>query len=180
MEDDEALATTSKDAQEKGAMQYQLQFVTTLSVNVDSKAEKKRNQKIIRQTVMKNFRRQQATEKAQSKGKGKKALASSAKADVGEQCNGDASSATSTFAVSRSSSTDWHENDDKSELRNEKSKSTHQELQMPHAAADPITPLGAGRIDPFQTFATDTNCHMSELIDHCESSFFQHVFLMQY
>jgi len=32
----------------------------------------------------------------------------------------------------------------------------------------PITPLGAGRIDPFQTFSSKIGSHVQELIDHCK------------
>lgn len=33
----------------------------------------------------------------------------------------------------------------------------------------PITPLGAGRIDPFRMSSSDTGLNMHELIDHCRS-----------
>jgi hypothetical protein len=35
---------------------------------------------------------------------------------------------------------------------------------------DPISPLGAGRVDPFDSFPIRTDAYISQLIDHCEST----------
>jgi len=169
MVDDEAPATTSqtKDGPEKAGDQFQLQFVTTVSVNVPSKAEKKRNQKIIRQTVMKNFRQQQRTEK--SKPKGKKKLAATSSSDPeGEELETDGPSSAASQSTSRSHSISSSESGRKIAAERSETQSSSRASQSPYELGSPITPLGAGRIDPFRSTYADNKSHMHELIDHCK------------
>jgi hypothetical protein len=172
MEDDEALATTSQVSKEKSAGQFQLQFVTTVSVNIPSKAEKKRNQKIIRQTVMKNFRQQQKSEKSKPKERSQRglAVASSSNPD-GEEFQADAPSSSSSWSTTASQSSSLSGSDNKKELgRNESRRSSRQTSQNRSPLGSPLSPLGAGRVDPFRSSYSysDNSCHMSELIDHCK------------
>jgi hypothetical protein len=171
MEEDKALATTSqiKSEQEESGTQFQLQFVTTVSVNVPSKAEKKRNQKIIRQTVMKNFRQQQRSGKSQPKGKNKKGVSASSSSDLesGEPESDEPSSASS--ASSRSRSKFLSGSDSKKEpVSIESRRSSRRMSQHPSDLGSPLTPLGAGRVDPFRPAYAESNSHMHELIDHCK------------
>lgn len=169
MEDDEALATTTQGSKEKSGGRFQLQFVTTVSVNIPSKAEKKRNQKIIRQTVMKNFRQQQKSEKSKSKERSQRGLAVASTSNVdGDDIPADApSSGSSWTTISQSSS--LSESDSKKEpRRNNSRRSSRHTLQNSSALGSPLSPLGAGRVDPFRSSYADNSCHMNELIDHCK------------
>jgi hypothetical protein len=170
MEDDEALATTSEITQKKKGGQLQLQFVTTVSVNLPSTAEKKRNQKIIRQTVMKNFRQQQKSEKLPPKGKSNRGLAaaSSIKPDSDEDGMIEPFSSASWTSIKPKSSS-WSESDDAKELGNNESRHcVLYQSRTSSAMRNPFTPLGAGRSDPFCSYSGDNKYHMNELIDHCE------------
>jgi hypothetical protein len=172
MEDDKALATTSqsKSGQEESGTQFQLQFVTTVSVNVPSKAEKKRNQKIIRQTVMKNFRQQQRSEKSQPKGKVKRGVSATSSSDLesGEPESDEPSSSASS-ASGRSQSNCFSESDRKKEpVSTESRRSSCRMSQNSSDLGSPLTPLGAGRVDPFRPAYAESNPHMHELIDHCK------------
>lgn len=170
MADDEALATASETKNEQDDNgQLQLQFVTTVSVNVPSKAEKKRNQKIIRQTVMKNFRQQQRSEKLKPKGKNKGLAATSTSDLESGGLETDGTSSSSSRASSISQTNGLPESDSKKEPGcHEPRHSSHNKSQNPSDMESPLSPLGAGRIDPFRSAYADTNIHMHELIDHCK------------
>ncbi|PMD40393.1 hypothetical protein L207DRAFT_428089 [Hyaloscypha variabilis F] len=168
MAHDEAPATTGQTKHRPGEAgdQFQLQFVTTVSVNVPSNAEKKRTQKIIRQTVMKNFRQQQRTEKSKPKGKKRLAATSNSDPDAEEPDTDEPSSGASQF-TSRSQSSSLSERGGKkgvegSEHRRSSRISSHSPLDL----GSPITPLGAGRVDPFRSAYADNNHVLHELIDH--------------
>ena len=173
----EALATASpsKDEHADVAGQFQLQFVTTVSVNVPSKAEKKRNQKIIRQTVMKNFRQQQRSEKLKPRGKNNGLAATSSSDPESGDPESDEPSSNASRASSRSQSNSLSESDSKNESGcTEPRRSSRNKSLNPSDLGSPLTPLGAGRVDPFRTAYADDNCHMHELIDHCKYLFAQY------
>lgn len=169
MEDDEALATTSQSSKGKSGGQFQLQFVTTVSVNIPSKAEKKRNQKIIRQTVMKNFRQRQKSEKSKPKERSQRglAVASTSNAD-GDDIPVDAPSCRTAWTTTSQSSSLSGSDSKKEPGRNDSSRSSRHTSQSSSALGSPLTPLGAGRVDPFRSSYAESSCHMSELIDHCK------------
>jgi hypothetical protein len=170
MAHDEAPATTGQTKNRPGEAgdQFQLQFVTTVSVNVPSNAEKKRNQKIIRQTVMKNFRQQQRTEKSKPKGKKRLAATSNSDPDAEEPDTDEPSSGASQF-TSRSQSSSLSERGGKKGVEDsEHRRSSRISSQSPLDLGSPITPLGAGRIDPFKSAYADNNHVLHELIDHCK------------
>jgi hypothetical protein len=177
----EALATASpsKDEHADVAGQFQLQFVTTVSVNVPSKAEKKRNQKIIRQTVMKNFRQQQRSEKLKPKGKNNGVAATSSSDPESGDPESDELSSNASRASSRSQSNSLTESDSKNESGcTEPRRSSSNKSLNPSDLGSPLTPLGAGRVDPFRKAYADDNCHMHELIDHCKCLFAQYTLRM--
>lgn len=164
MEDDEALATTSqsKDRQEDSGSQFQLQFVTTVSVNIPSKAEKRRNQKIIRQTVMKNFRQQQRSGKIPLKGKNR-GLAATSSCDLDSE---EVESAEPASSASSGSSRSPSNNLSESEIKKEAKRNARQVSRNSSDVGSPLTPLGAGRVDPFRPAYAKADPHMHELIDH--------------
>jgi hypothetical protein len=167
--EDEALATISVSSQEENGDHFQLQFVTTVGANIPSKAEQTRNQKIIRQTVMKNFRQQQKSEKIKLKGRSNRLAAtlSSNATDKKFEMNAPSSSAFWTSRKSQSSS--WSESDRRKEVGyNESIQCTLHALETSPVLGSPLTPLGAGRIDPFRSYSADNNSHMHELVDYCE------------
>jgi hypothetical protein len=171
MANDEALASASqsKNEQDDAAGQFELQFVTTVSVNVPSKAEKKRNQKIIRQTVMKNFRQQQRSERSKPKGNSRGLAATSSSDPESGDLESDEPSSSASRASSRSQSNNLSESDSKQKSEcSESQRSSRNRLQNPTDLASPLTPLGAGRIDPFRASYADDTPHMHELIDHCK------------
>ena len=167
--EDEALATISESSREENGDHFPLQFVTTVSVNIPSKAEQTRNQKIIRQTVMKNFRQQQKSEKIKLKGRSNRLAAALSSNATGEEFEIDAPSSSTFWTSSRSQSSSWSESDSKEEVRYNKSRQCSlYALQTSPVLDSPLTPLGAGRIDPFRSYSADNNSHMHELVDHCE------------
>jgi hypothetical protein len=168
--ENEALATTSEISQAENGVRFQLQFVTTVSVNIPSKAEQKRNQKIIRQTVMKNFRQRQKSEKLKPKERSNRGLAAALSSNATcEEVESDAPASSTSWPSSRSQSSSWSEIGGKKETEYNASRqrSLHA-LGTPSGLGSPLTPLGAGRIDPFGSYSSDNNSHMHELIDHCE------------
>jgi hypothetical protein len=164
MEEDEALATTgqSKSGKEERGSQFQLQFVTTVSVNIPSKAEKRRNQKIIRQTVMKNFRQQQRTGKIPVKGKNRGLAATSGSDPESDEPESSKPSSSASPASSRSESKTLCESESKKEVK----RSSRQTSQHLSDLGSPLSPLGAGRTDPFRPGYANTSPHTHELIDH--------------
>jgi hypothetical protein len=167
--EDEALATISESSQEENGDHFQLQFVTTVSVNIPSKAEQTRNQKIIRQTVMKNFRQQQKSKKIKLKGRSNRLAAALSLNATGEEFETDAPSSSASWTSSRSQSSSWSESDSKEEVGyNESRQCSLHALRTSPVLGSPLTPLGAGRIDPFRSYSADNNSHMHELVDHCE------------
>ena len=168
----EALANTShsKCGKEASGGQFHLQFVTTVSVNIPSKAEQKKNQKIIRQTVMKNFRQQQRSQKLQPKGKYRKVVAATSNSDLesGEAESDEPSSITSR--ASRSSQPrSLPQSDSKKQLDfTESSQSSRHTSQNLSDLGSPRSPLGAGRVDPFRPTCADTVPLLHELMDHCK------------
>jgi hypothetical protein len=168
--EDEALATISESSREENGDHFPLQFVTTVSVNIPSKAEQTRNQKIIRQTVMKNFRQQQKSEKIKLKGRRSNRLAAALSSNAtGEEFEIDAPSSSAFWTSSRSQSSSWSGSDGKEEEgHNESRQCSLHALQTSPVLGSPLTPLGAGRIDPFRSYSADNNSHMHELVDHCE------------
>jgi hypothetical protein len=172
-----ANASHSKCGKEASGGQFHLQFVTTVSVNVPSKAEQKKNQKIIRQTVMKNFRQQQRSQKLQPKGKYRKVVAATSNSDLESgEAESDGPSSSTSRESSRLQSRSLPESDSKKRLDfTESSQSSRHTLQNPSDIGNPISPLGAGRVDPFRPAYADTVPLLHELIDHCKYIFFNQI-----
>lgn len=172
--EDEALANTShnlsKSGKEASEGQFHLQFVTTVSVNVPSKAEQKKNQKIIRQTVMKNFRQQQRSQKLQPKGKYRKVVAATSNSNLGsEETESDGPSSSTSRASSRLEPKSLPQSDSRKKHDfTESSQSSRHTSQKPSDMGSPISPLGAGRVDPFRPAYADTTPLLHELMDHCK------------
>ncbi len=168
----EALANTShsKCGKEASGGQFHLQFVTTVSVNVPSEAEQKKNQKIIRQTVMKNFRQQQRSQKLQPKGKYRKVVAAKSDSDLESgEAESDRPSSSTSRASSRPQPRSLPQSDSKKQLDlTESSQSSRHTSQNPSDIGSPISPLGAGRVDPFRPAYADTVPLLHELMDHCK------------
>jgi hypothetical protein len=168
--EDEALATTCEISEDENGRHFQLQFVTTVSVNIPSKDEQKRNQKIIRQTVMKNFRQQQKSEQLKPKGRSNRGLAAALRSKIRrEEIESDPPFSSTSWPSSESQSSSWSESDGTKDGENNEARqrSSHASRAL-SALGSPLTPLGAGRIDPFASYSSDNNYHMHELIDHCK------------
>ncbi len=168
----EALPNTShsKCGKEASGGQIHLRFVTTVSVNVPTKAERKKNQKIIRQTVMKNFRQQQRSQKLQPKGKYRKVLAAKSDSDLESgEAESDGPSSSTSQALSRSQPRSLPQSDSKKQLDfSESNQSSRHTSQNPSDVGSPMSPLGAGRVDPFRLANAETIPLLHELMDHCK------------
>jgi len=127
-----------------GAPPLTLQFV---DMSPGSHAEKKRNQRIVRTTVMKNYRMKK-TEKEHVAGKGKRREAS----------------------ISRQAYEHHGLPAERTEEQNWRNAPGQQRTRETHLLGGPIRLLGAGRIGAFQTYLTDVGPYAHELIDHCKSN----------
>jgi hypothetical protein len=188
MSDDEALANGNSDgAQETSRPLFKLEFV---NVNVASEEEKRRNQKVIRSTAMRSFRRKQSQQKLKEKdGRSKvvinnnKSLISTSIRDLSldapdqslqsPQSTSDISEATFLEVSRLLNGSPFSINCN--ELSGLEWPSPTGTLSRPSSramsiASSPSTLLGAGRIDPFRIQPVDVSSNMNELIDHCEFS----------
>lgn len=187
MSNDEVLAIVNSDGVLEGpAPSVALEFV---NVGAISKAEKVRNQKLIRSTAMKSFRRRQQSERS-LKGAGSSKEAANTKSLRPMSANRSMSDEyvhsppvlTTDFScdvpfhqlseTSRlvSGSPQDRKNDHRGLVDSNRSESSSSQSSRSSSILDsPITLLGAGRIDPFQSLPVQSSPQINELIDHCEN-----------
>jgi hypothetical protein len=165
-----------------GRPAFNLEFV---NMNVVSKAEKQRNQKLIRSTAMRSYRQKQQLQR--TKEEEAKSRTTARGIQPRSESKRDDNSAHSQLLESTSA---WssHEIDlsDFSWLLNPSSSGGHSDSdsgigESPRSDTlsvrsrdffpdiSPVTRLGAGRIDPFRISSVDTSLYIHELIDHCKS-----------
>lgn len=162
-----------------------------VNMNVASAAEKERNQKIVRSTAMKSFRRRQHSERESDRGKRKEGR--SATVNVGSVMMTELKdpmipggvlfagtvggrsrmSGVSPSPEGESSSSDSNTGEGSREVQHghlDLSNDGH--LQFVAAErSSPTSMLGEGRVDPFADYYVDIHntAHVPELIDHCKS-----------
>jgi hypothetical protein len=191
MSNDEPLAiVTSDGVNEDSPQAITLEFV---NVGAVSQAEKERNQKVIRSTAMRAFRRRQQSERLLKDDGKSKCIASRPKihhsrTNKDSQSDGQQTSPISntdlspdiSFSEPTFSEVSWlmsgPSNDRKADYfafveSNRSGSLSSQSSQAPVVVDSPITLLGAGRVDPFRILPVDTGSHINELIDHCELQF---------
>lgn len=163
---------------------FTLEFV---NVGAVSQAEKERNQRLIRSTAMRSFRRRQQSERSRKgEGSSKDSAKATCRPKSRKSSQSDEKSVSPTPSTDLSSETTFSEvswlmgvtsNDQKADyftfadLSRNKSSSS-QSSSAPSIVDSPVTPLGAGRVDPFRMLPVEASSHINELIDHCESSFY--------
>ena len=174
--------------EKKGAMD--LQFV---SMNPSSQLEKQRNKKVIRSMAMKSFRRKQTSQKAQEKTGIVRELRKNipilcprpndnvvADAAIGEPSpwmnNLEDLPSDASWSFHPSLSSRAASNIDESDSVSILNESTPEprflrDFSTPVMSiiGSPITPLGAGRVDPFRIYPVGGKSNIPELFDHCES-----------
>ncbi|KUJ19512.1 uncharacterized protein LY89DRAFT_780437 [Mollisia scopiformis] len=173
-----------KDEGRKGRKKFNLEFV---NMNAASAAERERNQKVVRSTAMKSFRRRQKSqrEEGESSGKGKKKLDTTnaivsepsaiVKSELPVSRDPPASSVPtvrpsqvtysdiSWFVGSPSSSSSDSSSGEEgsSEVKPiqmvQTAPLTQGNLQVSSAYTSPRSWLGAGRVDPFRVYPVDVN-----------------------
>jgi hypothetical protein len=186
MADDEELAASNSDgSKENNRPSLGLQFV---NMNASSQEERQRNQKVIRSAAMRSFRLKQKLQQKEAKvgscaqgvlSKKQQSPKSKSGKDLDEnytlprQNNGwlseDASSGSSMLG---SVSPPTKGIDDDFALGRPFRSATPCSLSSRNSPliGSPISPLGAGRIDPFRIYPVDfTGPLVHELIDHCKS-----------
>jgi hypothetical protein len=185
MSNDEARAIVKSDGGRQDSLpKFDLEFV---NVNAISQAEKERNQRLIRSTAMKSFRRRQLSERS-LKGEGSrkdsaKAKSRGSKSKKDPQSNEKVVSPVSCSDLSSESpfsevscllgGSNDHKVDYFMLVNSNGSKCLRiRSSRAPSVFGNPLTPLGAGRVDPFRKLPADTGSHVSELIDYCRSQFY--------
>jgi hypothetical protein len=161
-----------------------LEFV---NMNVVSKAEKQRNQKLIRSIAMRSYRQKQQLQRTKEEeakswtmARGIRPRSESKRdghPDAHNQLLGSPNAWPSdeidlsdfSWLMSSSSSSDHSDSDSGigESPRSDASSSVRSRDFFPDIS--PVTPLGAGRIDPFRISSVDTSLYIHELIDHCKS-----------
>lgn len=169
-----------------------LQFI---NMNAATAAERQRNQKVVRSTAMKSFRRRQKTQRQEEGGESRekeKKGSSLPKSRPSKSANGGASIAQSASAAAThktlplipyseaswlvespsSSSSDSSAGEEGSivgvEIQTIRSEHMRVSDLRTSTTTSPRTLLGAGRVDPFQTYPVyvQHTSHAPELIDH--------------
>jgi hypothetical protein len=178
MSDDKALANGNSDGgQETSPPLFKLEFV---NVNVASEEEKRRNQKVIRSTAMRNFRHKQSQQKPKEKDKRSKVVINNHKSlistsitkfsldaqDQSSQSTNDISEATFLKASQLINGSPVSINSN--ELSGLEWTLCRPSSRAMSITSSPSTILGAGRIDPFRIQPVDVASNIDELIDHCE------------
>jgi hypothetical protein len=167
-----------------GRPAFNLEFV---NMNLVSKAEKQRNQKLIRSTAMRSYRQKQQLQRTKEEEAKSRTIArglqprSESKtddhSDAHNQLLGSTNACSSdevhlsdfSWLLSPSSSSDHSDSDSGigESPRSDTLSSVRPRDFFPDIS--PVTPLGAGRIDPFRISSVDTSLYIHELIDHCKS-----------
>jgi hypothetical protein len=166
-----------------GRPAFNLEFV---NMNVVSKAEKQRNQKLIRSTAMRSYRQKQQLQrtkeeeaKSRTTARGIQPRSVSKKDDHSDAHNPLLGSTNAwpsheidlsdfSWLMSPSSSSD-HSGSDSGTGESPRSDALSSvRLRDFFPDISPVTPLGAGRIDPFRISSVDTSLYIHELIDHCK------------
>lgn len=166
-----------------------LQFV---NMNAATQAERQSNRKIIRSTAMRSFRRKQHSQRNSGQAgytsRSAKILPRSeagvnltkfsqledreSLVELSEAANdADVSDPTdSTKWEASGSEESSYEGDHEFWTRNHRHRLSQieGEITSSPSTGSPVTPLGAGRIDPFRVFSADPGGQISELIDHCK------------
>ena len=191
MSNDEPLAiVTSDGVNEESIPAIALEFV---NVGAVSQAEKERNQKIIRSTAMRAFRRRQQSERLLKDDGKSKSIASRPKIRHSRSKKDSQSDAQQTSPISNADlspdisfseaafpEVSWlmsgPSNDRKADCFalvewNRSGSLSSQSSQAPGVVDSPMTLLGAGRVDPFRILPGDRSSNINELIDHCELQF---------
>jgi hypothetical protein len=155
-----------------------------VNMNAVSQAERQWNRKVIRSTAMRSFRQKQRSQRVQEckenngyRAAGKRPLPKPREDDPSDE--GLSPGSTNTWSskaafsdVSLSMKTSLSSNS--TDIGFGLGDSSHgSALRSPSpielsSAIGPITPLGAGRIDPFRSISYDTGSPIHELIDHCQ------------
>jgi hypothetical protein len=184
MADDKALAIVDSDSGQEGSnLVFNVEFV---NMNVTSQADRQRNQKVIRSTAMKSFRRKQQLQRLQEKEGsrqdviiGNKEAHSKSKTGFHSDArNASPGSNSGWSSVATVPDVSWlvsvlpSSNSGDSGYPPGESSQTgpfiSRSLRTLPIASNPTSLLGAGRIDPFRIQPVDTGSHIHELIDHCE------------
>jgi len=159
-----------------------LQFV---DVGVVSQGERERNQKLIRSTAMRSFRRKQQSERLLENEQSGKDVATrskrrlsksetyprSARQETSPIVNSglsDAGLVNLSRLMSVSSPGDDTENNFPFVDLDPSTSLNSQNTPALNILASPCSLLGAGRIDPFRLQPVDTGSHINELVDHGE------------
>ena len=191
MPSDEPLTIANGDGFAEGRPPaLSLEFV---NVGAMSPAEKERNQKLVRSTAMRAFRRRQQSERLLKDDGKRKSIATRPKSRP-SRSKGDSRSdgqetstpshtdlsphiSLSDSALSEVSSlVRGYSNDRKGDCfvfakSNRSGSVSYQSANDSALVNSPVTPLGAGRVDPFRRLPADTSSQIQELIDHCEFHF---------
>jgi hypothetical protein len=194
MSNDETLAIVRSDGvNEDMPPRVSLEFV---NVGAVSKAEKERNQKLIRSTAMRAFRRRQQSEKLLNNDGKCKFTANKPKSPRHSRPKKDSQSDEQVISPANtdlSSEVSFSEvawlvggssNDRKADYLafvegNRRSSSSSESSRASTVVGSPTSPLGAGRVDPFRALPVESGSHINELIDHCKfHSIFQNVPLL--
>lgn len=180
--DDELSIANNNGTKQAKPPKFDLEFV---NVGAISQAEKERNQRLIRSTAMKSFRRRQLSERStESEGNSKdarKAKTHHPKSKKGSKADHQAISSISYTDLSSESFSEasWllggsngRKVDYFAFVESNRSRSlSSQSSRAPSVVTSPCTPLGAGRVDPFRILPVDPGSPINELIDHCECHF---------
>ncbi len=165
-----------------------LQFI---SMNPASQAEKQRNRKIIRSTAMRSFRQKQSSRGAPSKSTTSSQTTTvplqfelfpksrgSYQADSQDwSANGfsgkeDSFSENSWLPLSPPSESSSKDGSGGKALALSESRprtnGSGASRTNSMVLGSPVTPLGAGRVDPFRVYTVDLGGQIPELIDHCK------------
>lgn len=188
MPKDEAFAIVNDDGVEDSPSTFTLEFVNMGAI---SQAERERNQKVVRSTAMRAFRRRQQSErllKGDEKSKGpairpkthrsrsKKDSQSDEKESDSLVSNTDLSSEVSFSEVKwlvGGSSKEVERTADYLafvERKRRAGSSSSDSSRASTVVESPLSPLGAGRVDPFGILpgSSSSDSRINELIDHCE------------
>jgi hypothetical protein len=167
-----------------GRPAFNLEFV---NMNVVSKTEKQRNQKLIRSTAMRSYRQKQQLQRTKEEEAKSRTIARGIQPRSESKRNDHSDAHNQLLRSANAWSSDEIDLSDFSLLMSPSSSSDHSDSdsgigESPRSDAlssvrsrgffpgiSPVTPLGAGRIDPFRISSVDTSLYIHELIDHCKS-----------
>ena len=171
-DEDLALVPDGSTTEEK-PLKCDLEFV---NVGAISQAEKERNQRIVRSTAAKSVRRRQLSEQSIHGESGRKGATQPKSRHPKPRQGSKADPPTLSHDLLFESSSAGSRSFNKGRAASfafansvQNGSPSTQSSRAPSVVTSPITPLGAGRVDPFMP--VETVDHINELIDHCECRF---------